>query len=303
MDYDIEADWMLLPTCNFRCTYCYVSAAGRGAKPTQFGTPAEWTDAFNATARTWLIHLTGGEPTMYPDFVDLCERLSERHYLSVNSNLSHRAVEAFAERIDPQRVHFINAALHDNERQPERDRQAFIQRVHTLRQRGFHVLVSQVMTPDVLGRFSELARHFQSREVILIPKVMRGPYQGKSYPGAYSAVEKHQILQYLTAAREDYAAVIARMQEPATINMFLDDRFLHGIPSYHGRLCGAGHRFVRIDSDGTVFRCGAGKRCGNLLRRRVRLAKGPKHCDTSYCPYFCEKYTSPQYLTARPGGR
>lgn len=31
MHYDIEADWLLLLTCNFRCRYCFIEPRDLGA--------------------------------------------------------------------------------------------------------------------------------------------------------------------------------------------------------------------------------------------------------------------------------
>ena len=82
----------------------------------------------------------------------------------------------------------------------------------------------------------------------------------------------------------------------ATIDLFTVERFINGIPSYRGKLCGSGYNFVRINPDGTIIRCGSKKRLGNLLRKKVKLWNAPKPCNTSYCPYFCDKYTSSQRL-------
>jgi hypothetical protein len=82
------------------------------------------------------------------------------------------------------------------------------------------------------------------------------------------------------------------MGETPTVDLLSDSRFLDGIGNYHGKLCGSGHNFVRIAPNGAVLRCGSGQRLGNLLLKDGRLL-APKPCDTYYCPYFCEKYTSP----------
>ena len=116
MKYDLEADWTLLGTCNYRCGYCFLSPETLGAKLRTFASPENWKRAFDATGYTWLIHMTGGEPSLYPGFVDLCAGLTERHFISVNSNLTHASIESFAKRIKPARTSFINAGLHLEER-------------------------------------------------------------------------------------------------------------------------------------------------------------------------------------------
>ena len=112
------------------------------------------------------------------------------------------------------------------------------------------------------------------------------------YPAAYSADQKALISEYLAKAEEKYAPVLARMGEPPTIDLRADGRFLDGIADYRGRRCGSGHNFVRIDPDGTAVRCGSTKRLGNILLKNIKLLPSPTECDTDYCPYFCEKYTS-----------
>src|SRR6476619_7665059 len=101
MHYDVEADFVLLTTCNFRCNYCFIPVADLSIKLRVHATNEAWQEAFDATGKRWLIHLTGGEPFVYPNFVDLCARLSQRHFISINSNLAHASVERFASEIDP----------------------------------------------------------------------------------------------------------------------------------------------------------------------------------------------------------
>lgn len=296
MKYDLEADWMLLTTCNFRCTYCLFPAAMLGARLSIYGTHVQWKEGFDATGKTWLIHITGGEPAIYSGFADLCEQLSQNHYLSINSNLSHHSIDVFAERVNPERVHYINAGVHAEERQKKGSLGVFIDRVHKLQKCQFTVIVSVLMTPQMVRHFPALSKEFESHGLYLIPKVMRSVYEGKRYPVAYSIGEKSLIVQYLVEARERYRTVIERMGEPASIDIFSDDRFLNGIPNYWGKLCGSGYNFLRIDPDGKVLRCGSGERFGNILLKNVRLLSAAKLCDTFYCPYFCEKYTSPRFV-------
>jgi len=303
LKYDVEADWTLLTTCNFRCDYCFVPLPALAAKLTVHGTSAQWTEAFDATGKTWLLHITGGEPSIYPGFVDLCERLSRNHYLSINSNLSHASMDTFAERIDPERVHFINAAVHYDERSQRSALDPFFARVQKLRARRFSVLVSSVMTPDVVRNFPEVSAYFESRGISVIPKVMRERFHGRIYPGAYTAEEKFLIRRYLEKARQNYAPVTLAMAEAATIDMLADDRLLDRPKIYHGKLCGSGHNFVRIEPDGTVIRCGSGTQLGNVLDRDLALLDAPKPCDSLYCPYFCEKYTSPPFVPVQQNNR
>ena len=43
MKYDIEADWQLLNTCNYRCAYCFFPPAVLGEKLTVYAKPEVWS--------------------------------------------------------------------------------------------------------------------------------------------------------------------------------------------------------------------------------------------------------------------
>ena len=314
MAYDVQADWHLIKTCNYRCDYCFFGSSHLGSKLRVFGSNEEWAEGFSATGKTWLLHLTGGEPTLYPGFADLCERLSESHYLSVNSNLSHRSILEFARRVDPGRVHFVNAAVHHQERQARGKYEAFVRHVQGLQEHGFNVFVSLVMTPQMVQSYEDISAHFRAQGIALVPKIMQGEYGDKHYPRDYDQQERSVLLNHLERAREDYAEVLARMTERPTLDMFSDDRILirsasdadraplfsrlrFGKGEYAGRMCGAGSKFVVIHPDGDVRRCSSGKDYGNILRKSVQLLENPKRCDTRFCYYYCEKYTQPRFYS------
>ena len=275
--------------------------ASLGSKLRTYASPAAWAHGFDSTDKTWLLHLTGGEPSIYPSFADLCEHLTRKHYLSLNSNLSHRSLDDFAERIDPDRVHFINGSVHYEERRKRGDLRAFIERVRRLQRRGFNVLVSLLMTPTMCSVFPELRDHFASQGLFLIPKMLTGKYRGRRYPRAYSNDEKAAFTDYLAEARRRYAPVLARMGEPPTIDMLSVNPYVYKKGKYRGQMCGSGFNFVGINPDGTVQRCGSGEYLGNILLETLSLNESPKRCNTEYCPYFCEKYTSAKFAHSPTG--
>ncbi|MGD1001840.1 MAG: radical SAM protein [Candidatus Brocadiia bacterium] len=295
MNYDVEADFSPATTCNFRCAYCGIPDSLRGAGTRVYGTAEQWGDAFDSTGKVWLLHITGGEPFTYPGLVPLCERLARCHYLSINTNLSCRSAEDFAERIDPGRVHFINASVHYEERQAVGALGAFIARAQMLEAARFNTLLSLVMTPRMVDNFSDISARFERDGLFLVPKMMRGAFEGQRYPGAYTPEHRALLRDYLAAARSNYAQTLAAMGEPPSQDMFSDGRFLEGLDCYHGRLCGSGYNFVAVTPEGNVFRCGTGQPLGNLLRKDVKLRDRPSPCDSSYCHYFCEKYTSARF--------
>lgn len=292
MKYDIEADWILLRNCNFSCQYCF-PAINRSSGPIQkYGSPAEWAAGFDRTGKTWLLHISGGEPSIYPDFVQLCLQLTQNHYISINSNISHRSIGEFTRNIDPERVLYINAAIHYEERTRRASFKDFFLSIQQLQKANFNVFLSVVMTPYVVDNFAQITELFKAQGLSVIPKVMRASFDGQSYPKAYTPVQLDLIRSYLQEAQKNYRPVLGRMVEPPTINMFSDyEIFIAGNKDYQGRLCEAGAKFVKITPDGIVSRCFSSRMYGNILLNNLKLMNKPEVCNTYYCPYFCEKYS------------
>lgn len=289
--YDIEADWILMSTCNFRCVYCFWDAKALGRKIAPLASVQKLATFFDETDLTWLLHLTGGEPFHYPQFVELCRLLTRRHFISINTNADSHHIGNFAETIDPKRVDFINCGVHIQQRQERKRTEAFISNVQTLRARGFDVFVSCVMYPPVFAEFSDAWEWYAEQGVVLIPKVFQGEYLGASYPESYTDAERAIFIEYSDRASEAYADQFARRAEPPTINPFLDkSHFLTGLGDFRGQYCDAGHRFVRIYENGDIWRCGAGDVLGNIVEGRFERRAQPSICREIECPYFCKKY-------------
>lgn len=289
--YDIEADWHLLNTCNYRCSYCFFAPETLGAKLTTYADTNTWGSSFDRTGKTWLVHLTGGEPGIYPRFVELCRSLTRRHLISLNSNLTHSSFFQFARSIDPQRVSFINAGLHLKEREERGDITRFIDHATLLQDSGFRLLISIVATPEALLRFEEAAERLRPANLFPIPKLFRGTFNGKLYPEAYSDNERKAFRNYASQARDFYENINKRWSGQPSIDILNDDRYLEGLPNYNGRMCSAGSRFVQIYPNGDVFRCGGLDFQGNLLAGTVAFRLGAEPCTTQHCYYFCDKYS------------
>jgi MoaA/NifB/PqqE/SkfB family radical SAM enzyme len=288
----MECDWHLLWTCNYRCPYCFVSPEKLGSKIRTSASPEEWAAAFDATGKCWLIHMTGGEPTIYPDFPKLCETLTKRHLISLNSNLSRPSVRRLAGRVDPRRVSFVNAGLHSGERLRRKGFTDFANNARFLQDAGFRVFVTAVATPIVIANLPALAASCAAEGLQLAPKILRGPYEGKLYPWAYTRVQKERLRESIKRARDHYTQAYEGWPRPS-IDVLSDDELLDGLPNFRGHPCSAGVRFVQMSHDGEVHRCNPARSgMGNLLQGTVRFAEAPAPCDTNYCVYFCKKYAA-----------
>ena len=293
MRYDIEADWQLLNTCNYRCAYCFLPSGKLGEKLTIHAEPEVWTWAIDRTGLTWLLHITGGEPTIYPRFAELCRLLTATHYLSFNSNLTHSSVVDFAKRVDPSRISFINAGLHVEERALKKGLGRFLEHAALLKERNFPVFISVVSTPDVLSRVDEIIALTAPIGLTPIPKLLRGAHNGKIYPGAYSAEERSTFIKFATSARKSYSAYLRVLRERPSIDLFGDENYVDGIPRFDNSMCSAGQNFVGMGPDGEIYRCQRKQSnyLGNILDGSFRPQTAKSRCDSRYCFYFCLKYS------------
>lgn len=291
MKYDIEAAWFLLSTCNYTCHYCYLPVE-KLREPVQVaGSVAEITNFFNGSGLTWLLHITGGEPFMYPQFVKLCQELTKEHFISLNSNISLGNVVDFARAVDTARVNLVHCGFNIEERKRHNGITDFIKHVGLLKDRGFRVMVSYVMHPTLFDRFQADFDAFLAHGIVLIPKALQGSHHGKLYPASYTADQRQAFLSYSLHAEEQFTRLEGKYCPPPTIDLFLDRDFVqHGRPDYRGRFCNAGYTFVRIRENGDIRRCGARDMLGNVFEGTFTRRQGPSRCVELQCPYFCARY-------------
>ena len=141
-----------------------------------------------------------------------------------------------------------------------------------LRESGFRVFISIVGTPEVLARFSEIAGCTAAIGLSPVPKLLRGPYRGKSYPVAYTADERRTFATWAAIARMSYGNM--GFGETPTIDVFGDENYLGGTPEFRGRLCSAGEKFVKLLPDGAVFRCEVNSSNYDAVARLVGIEGG-----------------------------
>ena len=292
MKFDVIADWALNKFCNFSCPYCYVSMKDRRDKAYKGSDAQKIVDSFNSSGKIWLVHMSGGEPFFHPDFIGLCKGLTEKHCISVNTNLSNRLVYDFCERIDPQKVSFVHCSLHITERENQNLVNDFIEKVRVLEQAKHNVFITQVMWPPVVDRFNQISEFFKKHGLLVRPKLFRGYHKWKEYPESYSDREKSTILNFMKVIEE---ADGQQDKVKVHINPDLDKRWINGYISFRGRPCLAGVKFVAIDFNGNIKRCQSDPtNLGNIYRGEFNLLENAYRCKARICgcPYYGFNFAS-----------
>ncbi|HRZ95876.1 MAG TPA: radical SAM protein [Candidatus Moranbacteria bacterium] len=280
-EYDKIAMWLLNLECNFRCPYCFYDDSQRSMKTraadwvrkkvpaldpykTRFATPEEIGKFFDETGKRWYIQISGGEPFVYPKFVEIVKRLSEKHLITIGTNLS-LPIDEFISKISPKNIWSFYVSMHLG----ERERQGFsvedlLSKVKKLREAGFRVEINYVMYPPLIPRFPEIYKKFEDEGFELQAKVFRGAYGGKLYPKAYTEEDRKVFYDFIPSEIDRAAS--------------FDNLSFTGVP------CTAGMNLIRINPGGSITRCPHDReRLGNMFKGKMKLHKKVKNCVVPHC--------------------
>lgn len=262
----MEFDWHLTNRCNFDCAYCHPQIKTVLNRKDLNEPLAEFiTTRFNELGTTCLIHMSGGEPFLFPDFVRLASGLTQQHFISINTNLSLPNVDTFATQIDPLRVVKIAAALHIEERERlNYSLDDFVNKVALLIRSGFPISILYILYPPLLSRAAaDIATINRLGPYDLQAKVFKGIYQGQRYPEAYSG---------------DARELVAELSGSYPNNQ----QYISGDTSFKGLDCSAGRNSFKILVNGEVRRCASVPHSyGNIYNGTFLPSRVDKPCTAN----------------------
>jgi MoaA/NifB/PqqE/SkfB family radical SAM enzyme len=263
--------WYINTACNYRCSYC---------KPEQLTVrqaPAErWVEAWDDIHRRYgecHISFSGGEPFVYPGFMDILAGVTRHHTVEVITNLSFD-VRPLVETVDLRRLR-LGASFH-----PECvGLDEFLGRMKQLQPRDFEKWVTFVAYPPQLDRILEYQKRVQDAGIRFSILPYNGEWQGRTYPQGYTEEEKKVILE---ACGDDEP----NLRSFAWGNGKKEEGGEATAVSTKGRPCLMGHSYARIYPDGTAKRCCApgAQDLGNLIDGTFRLLEEPAACASERCP-------------------
>ena len=271
--------WHLNQACNFDCTYCFQDSVDlfRPGEHPFCGkhSPEHIAACFERTGKKWRIHMSGGEPFLYPDFVRLCALLSKNHVLSINTNLTTDTVFSWADVIPPDKVRSVNANLHLLERMKrEGGCESFIEKMHYLQKKGFRVRMVYIAYPPLMERVEGDLEYFRSMGIALKEvKMFRGPYNGRIYPEAYTEQDR-RLFRKLDLTQYERS-------------------ILDGKTGFQGRPCTTGQNAFHMDVYGNITRCNTVQtQYGNLFLEEYGFDELPMPCpaESCGCPYQAYKF-------------
>ncbi len=262
--------WDIHYACNFRCPYCwFYKGWAEASKRNIYLSPQEWMAHWQRVYDKYgsiRIEITGGEPFIYPRFIELVKLLSSVHTIKITNNMSGD-IETFVKEISPERV-YLDLNFHPL----FADIEIFLKKTLLLKEAGFKAGVCYLAYPPQMGKIDMFRRRFEEKGINFALAAFWGEYNGKRYPEAYTEEERKLISPFLGDAARDIYHLNAQ--------------------SPKGKLCNAGYRYAVVQADGNVVRCGqlADKFIGNIMNEDFHLFDKPIPCEADVCP--CNEYVN-----------
>ena len=258
--------WYINTECNYRCSYC---------RPENFTTRnvskerwiAIWDDIY---ARYGGCHVSfsGGEPFVYPSFIEILQGMTRKHTIEISTNLSFD-VRPLVEKVDLKRVR-MGCSLH-----PEMaDFEEFMSKIGMLKKYDFEKWVTLVAYPGFLKDMKRYKERIEKEGIRFSMLPFNGKWEGRDYPKGYTEDEKKLILELCGNDEVNRRTFEFRNDEKVNVE------------SRKKGPCMMGQKYARIYPDGRVQRCCAkgAQELGNIIDGTFRLFEEPRPCGIENCP-------------------
>jgi anaerobic magnesium-protoporphyrin IX monomethyl ester cyclase len=263
----VSFNWDINWICNYRCPYCWFYGKWAELKKHNRNFNLEewvrvWKDIY-ARYGAVKIAITGGEPFLYPNFVELIKELSQMHKVEIITNLSID-IQKFVKDINTANVK-VNPSFHPL----FADFDKFIERVLLLKEVGLLQCVSYLAWPPQINKIGYYTERFSQYGVSISIQSFFGEHKGIKYPDGYTELEKQIILPHIGERG-------GKPFQTEPLNTM-------------GRLCAAGYRYGVIHPDAVVLRCGGINYSesvpivGNLFEDGFKLLDEPSPCTYEMC--------------------
>ncbi|MEN8192656.1 MAG: radical SAM protein, partial [Bacteroidota bacterium] len=186
--YDAWLHWDVTKRCNLNCEYCF----GKITDPkvvVNLIDIEKLIATLDKTDKVFRISFTGGEPTMVPNFVEALNAITEKHFISFNTNLITKNLTKIIDAVDPQRILHIHASLHYDELVKKNLLERFIENFKLFKKNGFNIFTEVVAYPPLVDRIYEMKSILESEGIDITFAPFFGKLNDKIYPDAYTEKE------------------------------------------------------------------------------------------------------------------
>ena len=181
--------WQITYNCNYKCTYCHTPKHGQqNVVDTVVLNKQEWIKIWNNIYDMYgecEINISGGEPSLYPDFFEIVKEITQKHKAEIVTNLSFDIDKKIYD-LNPERVR-IAASFHPQ----YTDIESFVNKIKKVKQLDFVVTVNFVPWPPFFNKINYYKKVFDENSINVVLQPFIGIYNGKKYPESYNDDEKN----------------------------------------------------------------------------------------------------------------
>lgn len=250
--------WDLCHRCNYQCPYCGIwqdhPELDIILSPQEWG--KIWDRIYDMYGKCRL-YISGGEPSVYPNFYELIDVVTQKHFPDICTNLS-LDVDKIINKFTPKDLR-ISATFHPS----MANFNDFFEKAVKIKDFLADKQVYYVCFPNQIRVMPQRKEMFKTEGINLIPLPLRGD------KFALNSEEEKEIIEKLSPYK----------------NSEKIEYQLHNI-SPKDKLCRAGKDYAVIRVDGTIDRCSQYKNCsiGKITDNNFSLFDEYKPCEKDYCP-------------------
>ena len=244
--------------CNNRCPYCLAFQVNDPMIQVPFRDYREWVEAWNRFEGELLLDITGGEPFLFPNLIELINELKSTTRVAVTTN-AKCDLTRFVQEVSPEKCVSITASLHPS---TTMNTEHFLGKIQLLKQRGFRVNVNYVAYPEQLW----MIPYFKEQvEACGIPFHVDPYGPGPKRPYKLSEQEEAFLRRYVGMDRGDFFN-----KEPVLYR------------------CSGGMDFFSVLPNGDIYTCVTKRyveenRVGNLFDENFKPFDEPIACKAISC--------------------
>jgi len=250
--------WDLCHRCNYRCPYCGVWQDH--PELDVILSAEEWGKIWNRIYDMYgkcHIYVSGGEPSVYPNFYEIIEVIASKHFPEICTNLSWD-VDKLISKFAPENFR-IAPTFHPS----FADFDEFFRKAVKAKDYLPDRQIYYVCFPNQIKDMPIRSKMLKEEGIKLIPLPLRGD------GFMLNSEEEKQIIKELS---------------PYQGSEKLEYQLQNTSPK--GKLCRSGADYAVIRVDGSVDRCSQYKNgsVGKIMDENFMLMKECTKCDKDYCP-------------------
>lgn len=180
-----NVSWILGRFCNYHCSYCWEHGRSDNKDHRTFEVCTQTIDSIKSQARdrgfnSFHFSLSGGEPTMHPQYLDIVKYLADDvpncnwHSIHMTTNLSKS--KAFLKKYARIVSKFHRASVTASFHAEEANKESFIEKLIMLQEYDVHITINMVMVPENFDRDWDNAMYFHNKGLNVTLKPQSDPH-------------------------------------------------------------------------------------------------------------------------------